>query len=181
MGPVFGAQAAGAATVAGAHPARAHDPGLELGLMTLSVLIALGGVALGWYLYERRPDLPTLLAGRARRLHTLLVDAWAVDRLYAAIILVPYDALCRAAALFDRYVVDGLVNAAGYLTLGSSYASVGFDTGVVDGLVNLAGRAVRGGSKAMQRLQTGVVQSYATAMALGLFVLASAYLFLMGR
>jgi len=40
---------------------------------------------------------------------------------------------------------------------------------------------VRGGSRLARALQTGVVQSYATAMALGLFILASAYLFLMGR
>ncbi|HUD72078.1 MAG TPA: hypothetical protein VMQ62_08960, partial [Dongiaceae bacterium] len=170
MHPLFGAPAV-----------RAHDLGLELGLMLLSVLIAFAGVALGWHLYVRRPELPARLAERARRLHALLVGAWYVDRLYAAIIVLPYDALCRAAALFDRIVVDGLVNAAGYLTLGSSYASVGFDTVVVDGLVNLTGRTVRGGSKAVRLLQTGVVQSYATAMALGLFVLASAYLFLMGR
>ncbi len=181
MHPVFGSEGAGAASEAGAHAARAHDAGLEVGLMALSVLIAFAGVALGWFLYERRPDLPALWAARARRLHALLFNAWYVDRLYAAIILVPYDALCRAAALFDRYVVDGLVNAAGYLTLGSSYASVGFDTAVVDGLVNLTGRAVRGGSKAVRLLQTGVVQSYATAMALGLFVLASAYLLLMNN
>jgi NADH-quinone oxidoreductase subunit L len=181
LAPVFGAHEAVAGHAATASTAAAHGAGLEAALMLLSVLVACGGVALGWYLYERRPELPALMAARAGRLYDLLVNAWFVDRLYAAIILVPYDALCRAAALVDRYVVDGLVNAAGYVTLGSSYASVGFDTAVVDGLVNLTGRVVRGGSRAARSLQTGVVQSYATAMALGLFVLASAYLFLMGR
>ncbi|HKQ96639.1 MAG TPA: NADH-quinone oxidoreductase subunit L, partial [Candidatus Polarisedimenticolia bacterium] len=165
----------------GGHGEAHHAAALETTLMLLSLLVAGGGLALGWVFYERRPELPGILAARARRLHELVYNAYFVDRLYAWIILVPYDALCRAADLVDRFVVDGLVNAAGYLTLGSSYASVGFDTGVVDGLVNLAGRVVRGGSKVARGLQTGVVQSYATAMALGLFVLASAYLFLIGR
>jgi NADH:ubiquinone oxidoreductase subunit 5 (subunit L)/multisubunit Na+/H+ antiporter MnhA subunit len=73
------------------------------------------------------------------------------------------------------------VNAAGWLTLGTSYGSVGFDTFVVDGLVNATGRAVRAGSRALRVAQTGVVQSYATAMVLGIFVLVSVYLLLMGR
>src|SRR6185436_537227 len=56
MHPVFGARGSAAAAEAGAQAARAHEVGLELGLMTLSVLVALGGVALGWFLYERRPE-----------------------------------------------------------------------------------------------------------------------------
>ena len=50
------------------------------------------------------------------------------------------------------------------------------DSYVVDGLVNLAGYTVRGASWIFRKLQTGIVQSYATAMVLGIFVLVSVYL-----
>jgi NADH-quinone oxidoreductase subunit L len=166
---------------AGAHVAAQLAAGLEIRLMVLSIALTVGGMALGWWFYERRPQIPGRIAARARFVYRLVFNAYYVDALYGKVILAPYGWLCRAAAWIDRWVVDGAVNAAGWLTLGTSYGSVGFDTYVVDGLVNVTGRAVRAGSRALRVMQTGVVQSYATAMVLGIFVLVSVYLLLMGR
>jgi NADH-quinone oxidoreductase subunit L len=171
---------AGAPGVGGT-PGTAEAAGLEIRLMALSLALALGGMALGWLFYERRPQIPGWIAARARFVYRLVFNAYYVDALYGTIVLAPYFRLCRAAAWIDRWVVDGAVNAAGWLTLGTSYGSVGFDTFVVDGLVNVTGRAVRAGSRALRVMQTGAVQSYATAMVLGIFVLVSVYLLLMGR
>ncbi|HEU4400768.1 MAG TPA: NADH-quinone oxidoreductase subunit L [Candidatus Polarisedimenticolia bacterium] len=168
--PVLGAPAAG-------H----HGAGLEIGLMAASLLIALLGGFAGWVFYEVRPEMPARFAESAHGLYRLVARKYLVDELYGKILLAPYYALCRASAWFDAWVVDGLVNAAGYVTLGTSYTSVGFDTYVVDGLVNLAGYTVRGASWVFKRFQTGIVQSYATAMVLGIFILVSVYLFWMGH
>ena len=173
--PVFEAGAGTHAHVA------AHSPGVEIALMFVSLGIAIFGLALGWIFYERRPEMPAMLAERARGLHRLLVEKYYVDELYGKIVLTPYYALCRYAFLFDQWVVDGIVNAAGYVTLATSYISVGFDTYVVDGLVNLAGYTVRGFSWMFRKLQTGFVQSYATAMIFGIFVLVSVYLLSTGH
>jgi NADH-quinone oxidoreductase subunit L len=159
----------------------AHSPGLEITLMFVSLGIAIFGLFLGWVFYERRPDTPARLAERARGLYRLLANKYYVDELYGKIILAPYDALCRWAFLFDKWAVDGIVNAAGYVTLATSYISVGFDTYVVDGLVNTAGYIVRGFSWTFKKLQTGLVQSYATAMVFGIFVLVSVYLLSTGH
>jgi NADH-quinone oxidoreductase subunit L len=159
----------------------AHGAGLEIGLMAVSLAVALAGLGLGWLFYEKRPEIPDLLATRARLLYELVYRKYFVDEIYGKIVLAPYYALCRLSAWFDRWVIDGAVNGAAYLTLGSSYTSVGFDTVVVDGLVNFTGYAVRAGSRALRLLQTGVVQSYATAMALGIFILVSMYLLLLGH
>ena len=171
LAPVFEAHGAGVVL----QPAE-HSPGLEVGLMVVSMLIALFGIFLAWVFYDRRPEIPVRLAESARGLYRVLLHKFYVDELYGKVVLAPYYALCRASAWFDRYVVDGAVNAAGYLTLGTSYASVGFDSYVVDGLVNLAGYTVRGVSWIFRKLQTGIVQSYATAMVFGIFVLVSVYL-----
>jgi len=176
LAPVFEAHGAGAATAAATHSA-----GLEIGLMVLSMLIALFGIFLGWVFYEKRPEIPDQVAGSFRGLYRAVAHKYFVDELYARIVLAPYYALCRASAWFDQWIVDGAVNAAGYLTLGTSYTSVGIDTYVVDGLVNLAGHTVRGASWVFRKFQTGIVQSYATAMVLGIFILVSVYLLALGR
>jgi len=175
LAPVF--EAGGAAH---GHEA-VHAPGLEIGLMAVSLLIAVSGLLLGWIFYERRPEMPALLAERLNGLYRLLAGKYYVDELYGKIVLAPYDALCRGAFLFDKWVLDGIVNAAGYVTLATSYISVGFDTYVVDGLVNMAGYTVRGFSWMFRKLQTGFVQSYATAMIFGIFVLVSVYLLSTGH
>jgi len=159
----------------------AHSSGLEIALMAVSLGVAVSGMALGWFLYEKRPDLPGRMAAASGALYTLVLNKYFIDELYGKVVLGSYYALCRAASLFDRYVVDGVVNGAGYLTLGTSYTSRGFDTYVVDGLVNLTGLTVRGGSWVLRRAQTGVVRSYATAMVLGIFILVSVYLLTTGH
>ncbi|HXH29135.1 MAG TPA: NADH-quinone oxidoreductase subunit L, partial [Candidatus Polarisedimenticolia bacterium] len=156
--------------------AEAHGVGLEVLLMALSTGLALFGIFLGWVMYERRPEIAERWAESARGLYRLVLNKYFVDELYGRVVLGPYRALCRASAWFDTWVVDGVVNAAGYVTLGTSYTSVGFDTYVVDGLVNLSGYIVRGFSWIFRRLQTGLVQSYATMMVLGILILVSVYL-----
>jgi len=180
LSPVFAAGGAAHGEGHGLAAAAAHavhvPVGLELGMMALSMIIALFGIFLGWVFYHARPDTPARWAESARGLYRVVVNKYFVDEIYGRIILTPYYALCRAASWFDRYIVDGAVNGAGYFTLGTSYTSVGFDTYIVDGLVNLTGYTVRGASWVFRRFQTGIVQSYATAMVLGIFILVSVYL-----
>jgi NADH-quinone oxidoreductase subunit L len=180
LSPVFGGHGAAAAAHHGAAGAVSHSIGLEISLMLLSVLVAIFAIFLGWVFYERRPELPRLWAERFKGAYRLIAGKYLVDELYGRILLAPYYALCRAAAWVDRWVVDGIVNGSGYLTLGSSYTSVGFDTYIVDGLVNLTGYTIRGTSWVFKKLQTGIVQSYATAMVLGIFILVSVYLLATG-
>jgi NADH-quinone oxidoreductase subunit L len=73
------------------------------------------------------------------------------------------------------YVVDGLVNGARHVTIGTSHLSHANDRWIVDGLVNLVGAVVGAAAALLRRLQTGVVQSYAAAMVFGIFVLLVLY------
>jgi len=163
--------AEGAAAHGGSHP-----PGLEIALMIVSLAVAGLALLFGWACYARWPEIPARFAENAGALYRTVANKYYIDELYARAVLAPYYALCRAAAWLDQWIVDGVVNAAAYLTLAGSYISVGFDTYVVDGLVNLAGYTVRAASWIFRKVQTGVVQSYATAMVLGVFILVSVYL-----
>jgi len=51
-----------------------------------------------------------------------------------------------------------------------------FDKYIVDGLVNLLGWSAGEGSYAFRRVQTGLVQNYALMMLAGVFVLLTVYL-----
>jgi NADH-quinone oxidoreductase subunit L len=149
--------------------------------MGVTILASAAGIACGWLLYARRPDLPGRIASASGGLFTLVRDAFRIDALYRLLVVRPYARLAQALARADRLVVDGVVNGAALLTLGSSYTSRAFDLGVVDGLVNVSGWTARRLSAGLRRLQGGVVQSYATAMVAGLFVLVSAYLLFLAR
>jgi NADH-quinone oxidoreductase subunit L len=165
-----------------------HIPAAERGVlltenlaMGVTILASAAGLLLAWLLYAQRADRPRRLAAAAPGLHRLVQDAFRVDALYGLLVVRPYARLAQALAWADSRVVDGVVNGAALVTLGSSYTSRAFDLGVVDGLVNLSGWTARRVSVGLRRLQGGVVQSYATAMVAGLFVLVSAYLLFLAR
>jgi NADH-quinone oxidoreductase subunit L len=108
-----------APAVAGAHAAgeaAPHDAGEELALMGLALAIALSGIAFAWFIYRRRIGLAEGIATRFRVVYALWRNLYWVDELYEAVILKPFYALSRFCAGFDRWVVDGLVNASGVVT-----------------------------------------------------------------
>jgi NADH-quinone oxidoreductase subunit L len=56
-----------------------------------------------------------------------------------------------------------------------------FDRNVIDGAVNETGRVVGSAGGGLRRIQTGRVQNYALGIALGLLVMAAAYLLIVGH
>jgi NADH-quinone oxidoreductase subunit L len=149
----------------------------ELGLMGVSVMIALIGIVLAHKVYAARPASPDQLATWAPGVHRLLLNKYYVDELYGATVISGTFAGARALWTVDRTVVDGAVNAWGRVTLVSSWLSGLTDRAVVDGVVNLVGWIVQESSHAFRRVQTGLVQNYALLMLFGIFAFVSVYLF----
>jgi NADH-quinone oxidoreductase subunit L len=93
------------------HPERAEtreDHSVELTLTGVSIIIALGGIALGWVWFNRKPlwEPPRLLEGR-----------YYVDELYNASVIQPIK-LGSTSILWkviDVRIIDGAVNGAGHL------------------------------------------------------------------
>jgi NADH-quinone oxidoreductase subunit L len=105
-----------APAVAAAHEGTegAHaDAGLEFALMAGALAIALTGIAVAFWIYRRREGLAATIAQRFRPVYVLWRNLYWVDELYEAAILNPFYAISRFFAGFDRFVVDGLVNATG--------------------------------------------------------------------
>src|SRR6185369_154620 len=102
-----------------------------------------------------------------------------VDELYNATAIAGTLLLARVLAWIDVYIFDGFVNLVRHITVwplgeGSSL----FDKYVVDGVVNGVAWTASKSSTALRRAQSGFVQNYAMVMGAGIVLLAVVYLFL---
>jgi len=175
-------ESAGAHREAGGAQAEAHgseDATLELGLMGVSIAVAVIGILIGLFIYLKRPSVAEsaeqALGGAPYRLS---LNKYYVDEIYNVF---PIGALLRLSRVlmgFDAKGVDGLPNGSARLTQLLSSVSNWFDKYVVDLLVNMQGWIVRGGSVIFRSVQTGFVQNYALLMVLGLLSFFVVYLVL---
>ena len=166
LAPLFGA----------AESAAEHPASTEWLLMGLSVSVALIGIGVARYFYETRTDLPERLAAAYKPLHTLLYHKLYVDELNDFLFV---NGLGKGGgrwcAAFDRTVVDGGVNGAGWLTRFTSRISIWWDTWVVDGAVRATSFFVKALSYPVCLLQSGRVQAYAFYVVIGFVVFFGYY------
>ena len=125
--------------------------GVPLWVKILPLVMAVGGIAIAWLMYIRRPELPARLAQRFRPVYLFLLNKWYFDELYDWAFVRPAHYLGRSLwKSGDGLVIDG----------------VGPD-GVAAAALNLARRA--------SRLQTGYLYHYAFAMLIGVAGLVTWY------
>ena len=124
-----------------------HGFELNIVLVLVSVLIALGGFGLGYAIYVRQVFSTEALIQRYGALHRLLINKFYMDDLYQRAIDKGVMAVSAFVALFDRVVVN--------------------DRGV-DGTAD----TVRRSGFRLRYLETGLVYNYAFAMVLGVVVVA---------
>ncbi len=109
----------------------------------------LGGLALAYLFYIRRPDLPGKLAANQPILYNFLLNKWYFDEVYDAVFVRPAQAIGRFFwKKGDGRTIDGFLN--------------GLSMGVMPMLNRLYGRA-----------QSGYVFHYAFAMVIGIAVLVT--------
>ena len=168
--PAFASPAVEAVKEAG------HETSLEWTLMAASVLVAIIGIYLARVFYHQKPEIPDRLEASFKPLHTVLYNKWYVDEIYDFLFV---NGLCKGGGLvfgaFDRDVVDGGVNGAGWLTRFSASFSLWWDTWIIDGAVRFTSFFVKMLSYPVCILQTGRVQAYAFFVVAGVLVLFGYY------
>jgi NADH-quinone oxidoreductase subunit L len=117
----------------------------SLPLMVVSSLVALGGIAVAWWMYVAQPGMAGKLAQSMQGLYQLSLNKFHVDELYDSLIVRPLEGFAEFCRLIDLYLIDGLVDL----------------TGHVPRLI---------GDFLFRPMQNGLVQFYALAMVLGLAV-----------
>ena len=150
------------------HPAEASRA-LELGLMALSVGVAVAAALLARALYRTDAHAARLgaLAARFSRVHRLLYGAFGLDLALRRTIVPATMGLSRAAAALDRHGVDGAVHGVARLGLLLSRLGGAIDHHLVDRVVHGTAGLLAALGRALGRLQTGHIQRYAALVAIG--------------
>ena len=153
-----------------------HSASTEWILMSLSVAVAIIGITIARYFYHNKPGIPDTIEKAVKPLHSLLYNKWYVDEIYDFLFV---DGLCKGGGLalgaFDRNVVDGGVNGAGWLTRFSARLSMWWDTWIVDGAVRFTSFCVKMLSYPVCILETGRLQTYAFFVVVGVLAMFGYY------
>jgi NADH-quinone oxidoreductase subunit L len=150
-----------------------------LALIAVAIVVASGFTYLAFRLYGAAKGLSTDVAMERRfpAAHRVLSNKYYVDELYDKTVIGGTWGLARTLFRFDAGFIDGLlVNGTRNATVTLAMLSGLFDKYVVDGLVNLVATILDGFSRLFRRLQTGYVSNYALVLAVGMFALVAVYM-----
>ncbi|MBS1903921.1 MAG: NADH-quinone oxidoreductase subunit L [Bacteroidetes bacterium] len=128
--------------------------------MIISIVVALSGIALAWFLYLKNTTLVDKLASALKPLYNFSLNKWYIDELYDFVFVGSFMLISRSCAWFDTNIVDGMVNGVGKLTVAVSMISGWIDKYIVDGLVNLVAGISQVIGMAFRSFQTGRIQTY---------------------
>lgn len=146
-------------------------------IMVASAVVAVAGLGIAYHFYLRRPGTADRWEEGVAPVARLLRARWYFDDLYELIFV---RGLARQGgdwlSAWDRRVVDGGVNGAGWLARKAGDISKWSDTWIVDGAVNLTAISVKLSSFPVRYLQTGLAQGYAFLIVLSLAAMAGWYL-----
>ncbi len=118
---------------------------MHFDVAAISTAVAAIGVGLAAYLYLGDASQVEWLTNRLRPLYLLSLGKLFIDQIYQVLFVWPLRLLATVSYLFDRWVIDALVNLCGKVPQWFGYG--------------------------LRSLQTGMVQFYALAMVLGVLVL----------
>jgi NADH-quinone oxidoreductase subunit L len=165
--------------IAGLHEKTHHAPlSVEFALMAAAVAMAGIGIYVAWAWYVKgQGRTPERLAREWPGVYRAVANKYFVDEAYDRV-FVRGLALGGGRALWevDATIVDLIPNGAAAVTRGFSWVAALFDQYVVDGLVNGLADSFAAAFRLFRRAQTGRVQNYALIMGGGLFCLVAVYL-----
>jgi NADH-quinone oxidoreductase subunit L len=138
--------------------------------MMLSLLVAGLGILVAFMTYWWKRINADAVAERLAPLHRFLLNKWYFDELYNGAVVGGTLALSRVLRWFDNTIIDGIVNASGWVTKLVSFISGKFDTYVVDGAVNASGYLSAFAGLVLRKTQTGRIQTYVVLTLLGVMI-----------
>jgi NADH-quinone oxidoreductase subunit L len=148
-------------------------PGLMV-VMLSSSCIVLAGLALGWWVYGRKPMTDAHAADALERaqpvIFRVLENAFFVDAFYSATIVRLNNAMAVLSDWFDRWVWNGAVQTISFVV--TTFASIDSfaDAHIVNGAFDESCRSVSRSGRLLARLQSGRVQLYLRAIGAACFV-----------
>jgi NADH-quinone oxidoreductase subunit L len=148
--------------------------------LLISLVVALGGLGLGWLMYVRRPltgDQPDPLIRSLGPIHRFLNRKWSWDELYQAAFVRPNNALANATYdLLDLGLIDGTLHLVARTVFSVGYGARRFEEVVIKGGVDWVKDRFLSLAREFRYLQTGRVQEYALVSVLIAAALAAVVL-----
>jgi len=133
--------------------------------LIMSLVVALGGLFLGWWVYGRKPlksGQPDPLVRPLGPLYGFLENMWGWDQLYDRVFVNPTKWLARTFVYewIDRGIIDGTLHLIGRSVYRLGYYAKWFEEVVISGGVDKAKDGVFWIAQESRGLQTGKIQEY---------------------
>lgn len=135
----------------------------ELLSAILSVIISIFGVVIVIYLYIYKKDFMQRINRISHSpdfFQALSYNNWYLDRLYAWLLVRPFNRMAFLLNRIDNIIFDKLVDLTGIISVVIAHFIGWLDRAVVDGLVRLNGYIFRIMGKIARSIQSGKLQNY---------------------
>ncbi|HEY9076816.1 MAG TPA: NADH-quinone oxidoreductase subunit L [Anaerolineaceae bacterium] len=144
-------------------PHGAGESGSLVPLLT-SLVVSLGGLALGWWVYKDvRAGMNDPLERVLGRFYPLIKNKYYIDEFYQAAFIKPAIWIADKVAyqFLDKFLIDGFLHAVakGTWRLGVIFRNF-FDIPVVNGTGDAIGKGTQGLGDVLRKMQTGKIQQY---------------------
>ncbi len=157
--------------------------------LLVSLVVALGGLFVGWLVYRNYSEDTAYAADPMRQpdpmqrtlgpIYTILQNKYYFDEFYDRILVRPIKRLANWLYHFDDVlVIDPIVDGVGKVSKRFSDVSALFDTHIIDATVNGVGVVTDRVGAAVRTLQTGRVQNYLLVALVTVSVLLGAFFLL---
>lgn len=90
-----------------------HPHGLHWDVMIVSALIAGAGIGLAWFCYVASPSIPAATAAGLKPLYLLSQGKFFLDEILLWLVVKPLAGLAKLSVLFDKNVIDTIVDDTG--------------------------------------------------------------------
>ncbi|MHB0885375.1 MAG: NADH-quinone oxidoreductase subunit L [Bacillota bacterium] len=138
-----------------------HEAEAVPAVMAMAIGAALLGILVGYVVYGTKLVNRRKAIAMTKPVYSFLKHKMYFDELYAYTVIGGTQGLSAIAGWVDKNIVDGIVNAVGWVGAQLGNISGWFDLAAVDGAVNGVAALVSGAGRRLRKWQTGYVQSYA--------------------
>ncbi len=138
-----------------------HHHGIEAAFAVITFVVVIVGWYLADMMYRQHTLDPARFSEMFGGVpYEWVYNKYYVDEFYDRAVVQPYLFATRALAWFDTNIIDGVVNLAARIIVFGSWLSGLFDKYVVDALVNFASNVTFEVGGRLRRLQTGSINGY---------------------
>jgi NADH-quinone oxidoreductase subunit L len=138
-----------------------HHHGIEAAFAVITFVVVIVGWYLADMMYRQHTLDPARFSEMFGGVpYEWVYNKYYVDEFYDRAVVQPYLFATRTFAWFDTNIIDGVVNLAARIIVFGSWLSGLFDKYVVDALVNFASNVTFEVGGRLRRLQTGSINGY---------------------